>query len=253
MPHSLDVLINDFAVRSLRETADKDYVHARLAYRSRLIPQFLWSSLHCLEKYTKCILVLNRIDTQKMRHEVEAGLIKLQSYGKFQIDLSTHATTFVKRLEEGARFRYYEMSYFSEELDLPELDRTVWELRRYCQTLDYDLEVNGCRENQLDANLVRIRAAQQGGEKGTCISDGWLETILEKPTHTARKALIWQNLYFGSSRRLQIKIQSYFEGGNSPLFLHPQIVDEVAKYIHLPKEVVEAYQALHAERRAEKK
>jgi len=135
LPHSLDVLINDFAVRSLRETTDKDYVHARLAYRSRLIPQFLWSSLHCLEKYTKCILVLNRIDTQKMRHEVEAGLIKLQSYGKFQIDLSTRATTFVKRLEEGARFRYYEMSYFSEELDLPELDRTVWELRRYCQTI----------------------------------------------------------------------------------------------------------------------
>ncbi len=70
MSPSLDKLLNDFALRSLRETADKDYVHARLAYRYRLIPQFFWSSLHSLEKYTKCVLLLNRIDATKVKHEV---------------------------------------------------------------------------------------------------------------------------------------------------------------------------------------
>lgn len=248
MTYPLHILINDFALRSLRETGDKDYVHARLAYRSGLIPQFLWSSLHCLEKYMKCVLVLNRIDARKVKHEVESGLTKLQSHGKFKIELSAPAKTFVKKLEEGARFRYYEASYNAGERDLLNLDRTVWELRRYCQPLDYDREINSQQENQLGANLERIRAAQQAGEKGTCITGGWLENVLDKPTHRAREALIWKNLFFGPSRRRKINIQSNLEAGNSPLFLHPEMVDEVAKYIYLPEEVKAAYRDLHAQR-----
>lgn len=48
-----DALLNDFAIRSFRDTADRDYIHARLAYRAQLVPQFQWSALHCLEKYAK--------------------------------------------------------------------------------------------------------------------------------------------------------------------------------------------------------
>ncbi|MFZ1546038.1 MAG: hypothetical protein WAT12_02920 [Candidatus Nitrotoga sp.] len=198
----------------------------------------------------KCILVLNRLDAREMRHEVEVGLVKLRAHGKFQIDLSESAQKFVAKLEEGARFRYYETSYYSEEFDLPSLDRTVWELRRYCQPLDYDLEVEGSSVNQLAANLARIRAAQQTIEKGSCISDGWLEGVLAAPKHGARQALVWQNLYFGLSRRKKVRLQHYFEAGNSPLFLHPQLVTEVEKYIFLPKDVKAAYCDLHAKRLA---
>ena len=52
MPWSMDVKVNSFAIRSFRETADKDYITARMAYRARLMQPFLWSALHCLEKYT---------------------------------------------------------------------------------------------------------------------------------------------------------------------------------------------------------
>jgi len=58
---NLDLLINNFATRSFRDTGDGDYIAARLAYRAQLIPQFLWSSLQAIEKYLKCVLVLNRI------------------------------------------------------------------------------------------------------------------------------------------------------------------------------------------------
>jgi hypothetical protein len=37
-------LNNDFAVRSFRDTADGDYIVARMAHRAGLVPQFLWSS-----------------------------------------------------------------------------------------------------------------------------------------------------------------------------------------------------------------
>ena len=62
---NIDVLVNDFATRSFRNMADEDYIAARMAYRAQLVPQFLWLSLQALEKYLKCILVLNRIPARK--------------------------------------------------------------------------------------------------------------------------------------------------------------------------------------------
>ena len=55
------ILINDFAIRSFRDIADYDYISARMAYRAKLLPQFLWLGLQAIEKYLKCILLLNRI------------------------------------------------------------------------------------------------------------------------------------------------------------------------------------------------
>ena len=111
----------------------KTTCYARLAYRAKLMPQFLWSSLHCLEKYVKCILVLNRVDARRVKHEITGGLARLSTHGNFQVNLSDRVASFVSRLESGARFRYYETSYYAEELDLTKLDRAVWEIRRYCQ------------------------------------------------------------------------------------------------------------------------
>lgn len=39
------VLLNDFAIRSFRDTADLDYIAARMAYQAHLTPQSLWSAL----------------------------------------------------------------------------------------------------------------------------------------------------------------------------------------------------------------
>lgn len=65
MPHSMMQKVNNYALRAFRDTADKDYIHARMAYKAALYPQFLWSSLHSLEKYAKCILILNRVPKPK--------------------------------------------------------------------------------------------------------------------------------------------------------------------------------------------
>jgi hypothetical protein len=215
-----------------------------------LIPQFLWSSLHCLEKYTKCVLVLNRINARSLKHEVEAGIDLIGKKGKFSIDLSAPVLKFIRSLEDGARFRYYETSYHAEGLDLARLDKSVWELRRYCQPLDYEVVIEGVPHSRLESNLARIRSAQMGNENGTCISGGWLEDVLRKPSHPAREALVWRNLFFGSRRRRKVTVLHWHEAGNSPLYLHPEIVDEVAKYIFLPEEVKAAYRELHAKRLA---
>jgi hypothetical protein len=61
----LDPFINDFAMRSFRDTADEDYIAARMCWRAQLIPPFLWSSLQAMEKYLKCVSVLNRIRAER--------------------------------------------------------------------------------------------------------------------------------------------------------------------------------------------
>ncbi|MBU0482592.1 MAG: hypothetical protein KKG47_15985 [Proteobacteria bacterium] len=67
-------LLNDFAIRSFRDVADSDYIAARMAYRAQLVQQFLWSGLQAMEKYLKCILLLNRIKAKNVRHDLAVAL-----------------------------------------------------------------------------------------------------------------------------------------------------------------------------------
>ncbi|KAB2906561.1 MAG: HEPN domain-containing protein [Burkholderiaceae bacterium] len=107
MPWSMEQLLNSFAIRAFRETADKDYIAARVAYRARLIQPLRWSALHCLEKYVKGICLLNRVKAHR-GHAVLAGIEQMKRCGKFSIELSLPTEKFIKRLEEeGAEFRYY--------------------------------------------------------------------------------------------------------------------------------------------------
>lgn len=240
MPYPMHILINDFAIRSFRDTADKDYIAARMAYRARLIQPFLWSALHCLEKYVKGILVLNRVKAHK-GHSVLPGIEKMKQHGKFELDLSADAIKFIKKLEDfGAEYRYYEVSYNIRSFDIVRFDRAVWELRRYCQPLDYkSVDLNGKPVNSLAHEVDRVHRAKEKYEKGTCIVGGILEKIVEKKDHPAREALIWNNLFFGLSRRKVVKMRPEWEAGNSPFFLHPEIIDEVVKYVYVPKDIAE--------------
>ncbi|MFA6232103.1 MAG: HEPN domain-containing protein [Rhodanobacter sp.] len=253
MPYTMYALVNDFAIRSFRETADKDYIAARMAYRSQLIQPFLWSALHCLEKYVKGILVLNRVKAHT-GHSVLPGIERMKLHGKFELDLSADTVKFIKKLEDyGAEYRYYEVSYDIRPFDLARFDRAVWELRRYCQPLDYDItDMNGKTVNLLTYELDRIHRAKAMHAKGTCVMGGVLENIIEKRDHPAREALIWNNLFFGTSRRKGVKMRPNWEAGNSPFFLHPEIIDEVVKYVYIPKNIVEDMRQFAKQKAAKK-
>jgi HEPN domain-containing protein len=253
MPYPMHILVNDFAIRSFRETADKDYIAARMAYRARLIQPFLWSALHCLEKYVKGILVLNRVKAHK-GHSVLPGIERMKQHGKFELDLSADTVKFIKKLEDyGAEYRYYEVSYDIRPFDILRFDHAVWEVRRYCQPLDYDIvDVDGKTVNVLPRELDRVLQARAKHEKGTCVMGGTLEKIIEKKDHPARDALIWKNLFFGPSRRKGVKLRPDWEAGNSPFFLHPEIIDEVVKYVYIPPDIAEGVRQFAKQRAAEK-
>ena len=254
MSYPMHILLNDFAIRSFRETADKDYITARMAYRARLIQPYRWSALHSLEKYVKGILLLNRVNTKKIGHSVLPGIERMKRHGKFELDISADTAKFIKNLEDArAEDRYYLVSYDIKPFDIARFDRAVWELRRYCQPLDYEIvDMNGKTVSLLTHELDRVRRAKEKHEKGTCITGGILEKIIEKWDHPAREALIWNNLFFGPSRRKTVKMRPDWEAGNSPFFLHPEIIDEVVKYVYIPNDMVEGVRQFAKQKAAEK-
>lgn len=241
MPHPTNTLLNDFAIRSFRETADKDYITARMAYRARLIQPFRWSALHCLEKYIKGILLLNRVDAKKLGHSVLPGIERMKLHGKFELDLSNETARYLENLENsGAKDRYYLDSYDVKPFDIVRFDCAVWEIRRYCQPLGHDtIDMGSKTAPSMADELDRVHRAKEKCEKGTCITGGILEKIIEQKDHPAREALIWNNLFFGPSRRKAVKIRPDWEAGNSPFFLHPEIIEEVIKYVDIGSVIAE--------------
>lgn len=239
-PKDTDLLLNDFALRCFRNTADRDYIHARLAYKSCLIPQFYWSALHCLEKYLKAILLLNRISSKNIKHEISGSLEKLRSQNIFDIELSNQTQKFIDRLEESARFRYLEVSWDIHHIELTILDRAVWEIRRYCQTKICTSSMT-FSVDQVQKNLASIRGIDFPTKENTLINGGWLENVLSQKDNPSRPGLIWKNLYFCTSNRKKVNMENFFMAENSPLFINPELIDEVTKYVFLPKEVETAF------------
>lgn len=182
------------------------------------------------------------------------GIERMKQHGKFALDLSADTVRFIKTLEDyGAEHRYYEVSYNIRPFDMVRFDRAVWELRRYCQPLDYDIIADGKTVNLLTHELDRVHRAKAELKKGTCIMGGTLEKIIEEKEHPAREALIWNNLFFGPSRRKAVKMRPDWEAGNSPFFLHPEIIDEVVKLdVFIPKEIVEGVRQFAQQKAAEK-
>ena len=237
-------LLNDFAIRSLRDVGDYDYISARMAYRAQLVPQFLWSGLQAIEKYLKCILLLNRIPARKVRHELAAGLKLIERHAPFELCLSETSQKLIKHLDTYGRFRYLERPFYVMGLEIAQLDMAVWEIRRYCTVLNYQITLpDGSTKKMLQLELDKIKRSVERPPQYFKLRGGALEKILDDKKHPAREALGWQNLYFGSRARKKVRIARYMHSTNSPLSLHPGILEEVLHYVFLPKEVVDAYRA----------
>ncbi len=241
MPHSLMQKVNSFALRSFRDTADKDYIHARMAYRADLFPQFHWSALHALEKYAKCITILARISKPQkdIKHEVQRSLELIAN--QVDVQLSEQTKNFIKRLEEfGARFRYLEVSWFTKGYELAELDRAVWELRRYCNSEVYIYSENQFSSINHDKYEI-IKQINQPTPENTLVRGGFLENTLENKQSRTRAYLVWCNLYYSNSNRKSILMKRKQMAENSPFYLFPEIIKEVSKYTFISKEICNAY------------
>lgn len=221
-----DQALNHFAIRCFRDIADGDYIAARMACRAQMVVQYLWASQQAIEKYLKCILLLNRIPAKEVRHDLGAGLSALNNSGKLSLSLTKGTQAFIEYLDQCGRYRYLEVSHHAFGHDLVRLDQAIWELRRFCTLAPEPRQavlIDG-----FPPPKVRL-------------SGGYLEKIIDSPKHRAREPLLWQNGFFGSRVRRTVKMKAWLIASNSPLYVNPRILDEVIKYVYLPKHVEAAY------------
>lgn len=239
----LNVQLNNFASRCFRDVADRDYINARLCYRAGLVPQFHWAALQTFEKYYKAILLFNRIKAKNIKHCINEAQ-KLAQDLPFEIRLSNASRNLLSHLNDYGRFRYLETSYFINGPKLLELDKAVWEIRRYCRPLNYNIDLPGNNsKSMLEVELMHNERAETRPHQEFYIIGGEIEKILKNKSHPARAPLVWQNGFFGMSKRKRVAIPVRFYVENSPLALHPEILDYVLDYVYLPKEVINAYRA----------
>ena len=237
-------LINQFAIRCFRDTGDADYMAARLAMRARLAGPFLWSATHAIEKYLKCILMLNRQTTVDLKHSIEAALNRVNKDLLFKIQLGPAEQRLFDHLAEWNSDRYLLHSYMLHDEELLVLDRLVWRLRQYCQPLDVVHYADPRSDEVLLDNVRRIEARLSGPAKAGHIEGGLLENVLADKKHKSRNALIWANTQYCVKRRTKVWFTRGFMAVNAPLWLNPELAPQVARWMFVPKDVIEGARQL---------
>ena len=179
-----------------------------------------------------------------MRHDLGIGLSLIRNNAPFEIRLSKRSEDLIDHLDTFGSFRYLEISHFVEGLVLPLLDRAVWEIRRYCTIINYSHKLDdGSRRNMLQQEIQKIIDSENKPRHQFRLSGGLLEKIVDNKKDPAREPLVWQNHCFGKKARKSIRVAPFFHATNSPLSLHPEILDEVLKYVLVPDKVAKAYRS----------
>jgi len=239
----LERSLNSFATQSFRDQADRDYIAARLACRYELFPQFLWSSHQAIEKYLKAILLYNRINATEVGHDLAAAM-SLTKQLPFQIELSSRSRKFIDHLANCGEFRYLDVPYHVAGYVLVDLDLAVWEVRRFCQVLDVFGKV---LPPQAQALLEKAKAelARSSAEPRYKfhLHGGLLEKILKDRKHPSRSALQWQNAAYGVRSRATVRAKHHLHAQNPHLYLYPEMLDELLKFVFIPRRLAGGYRA----------
>jgi HEPN domain-containing protein len=249
--------IIDLARRSFRDIADQDYIAARTCYRVKLFHNFLWNGLQAIEKYLKGILLFNKIDSRKLRHDIVSALELAKEIKDINFNVPSDAEDFIKYLNDYGEDRYLVQPYYLRENALHDLDRSVWYIRRYCYYLRGEkIAISGKTINLLEIEVRKIHHPKyEKYPHKFSIFGGYLEDMLRK-NEPATANLIWNNLYFGRRKRHRIRnFPDRIEFKKPTLFVHPEVFPGLEKLVYLNKDIRDhfKYRALSPKKAKRKK
>lgn len=248
---NLERSVNSFGSQSFRDQADLDYIAARLACRYEMYPQFLWASLQAIEKYLKAALLYNRIPAKRVRHDIKAAL-SLAKGLPMPIELSERSQKFIAHVAEHGEYRYLDVPYHVAGHVLVDLNLAVWEIRRYCQVLtDPAPGMSSLYQKGVAEARESIERSAKEPRHQFRLPGGYLEEILSKPKHPSRPALLWHNPVFGVRRRKTVRSKWHMRAQNPHLYLYPEMLDEVLKYVFIPDPLEQAWRGHLAEIKAD--
>lgn len=196
--HDNQYILNEFAKESFRNTADQDYIAARMSYKAGLIEPFLWSGLHAIEKYLKAILLFNTIsakeDEAKRRygHDINKLLDRVKNIQDFDLRLPKRIESFIRYLNEYGENRYFEDATYLPEYALDSLDETVWYIRRQC----YPIKTFASNW----PNAIKIPPEEQEQNPKRVNISGLLEKTIKEES-AAYPYLTWNNWFYGKDEQ----------------------------------------------------
>ena len=143
----------DLVIKTFRDAADEDYLVARVSAELVLGNQFAWSAAQAIEKYSKCILILNGHSVKDLNHNI------LNKLGSFVVsypelfpeylipndalkvrepyDYEEPFMSALKRFDDNGKpkRRYRQGRLAVRAYDLQKLDQIVLYLRRCCRQI----------------------------------------------------------------------------------------------------------------------
>ncbi len=233
-------ILNEYAIRSLRYTADQDYISARASYKVNLMEPFLWSSLHALEKYLKTILIFHAMPINKKGygHNIENLLSVVENISTITLRLPEESKIFISYINNFGKNRYFETEAFLDKYALDNLDETVWYIRRQC----YDIrEYEGRGLQEISPEI------QENNPKNYKLSDGFLEKVV-KGKLKSYQYLALNNWFYGENEYTRAEIrkkQNKFSVINPPLSFHGERAFNILKdYINISPETKELFKGV---------
>ena len=167
-----------------------------MAFRFEFYVQYIWSSQQAIEKYLKAILLYNA-QRPPLTHSLEGLLKRVRAVKSIQFSITPKSEAFVEDISglNPVKIRYLSNGFHVEMTDLALLDQAIWELRMYCELLNYSTRDAGKVTSRLKANVQRIKNGKIGS-KAYPLLGGELERIFASTTEV-RDHLVWNNKYFG--------------------------------------------------------
>lgn len=226
----------NFYASNLRDTADQDYIAARMGYRANLLEPFLWSSLHAIEKYLKAILLFNEIKAIGYGHDIDKLLDTVEKIDGLDLRLPKQARLFMEYLNQYGANRYFDEQAYLQEYALDELDETVWYIRRKCYV---KIDWGASRRDP-------IISEENPRKYGRLPSPGFLEK-LDKHSF-AYEHLTWDNWFYGEGEvdRENIRKKQYkFSVINSTLpFYGKMAFDVLNDYVSFSAETKKYFKGI---------
>lgn len=234
---------NSLVQECLLDMADRDYLAARVCWRTRLPEQFLWSALQSVEKTLKTILLLNDRSARGLSHDLEKSLARVDAITDLQFEIQNDVRIFVGYLNRYGQNRYLERGYYMRGTELLSLDKAYWYLRRYCQNIRAHARVARRPESELLDGYARYFRNPEHLDQPMLfhLFSGYLEDVLAgKNGREQYNALVWKNVFFGKRDKGTLTFTHMSWSASPPHFRHPAVFTELARIIDFPPDVKRA-------------
>lgn len=246
-PIPFQIALNVIAREAFRDQADLDYVTARQCWRMKFREQFFWAALQAHEKYLKAILLFNGRSSiapfgapkgLTYNHNLPLLVDEISTIANVPFTAPQWMKQFYVHLTDFGNNRYLTGHTYIRADYQRRLDESVWCVRRYCQDVRVKVQLSPTNTVDLTKGTIAHIENPMHRKRPTRYHPfkGVLEEILERePTDQARRALVWNNMFYGTRVRHTLTYAMWQSSAVPPVqrpwAQDPRVLTRLRKYV----------------------